>query len=249
MTISTDVEASREQRKSSDQYPSRTVRAATVLSGTALAALGLTRRGWTRTTLAASGGYLVYLGITGKAAPYKGAVRVAFTINRSPEEVYSFVLDPQNWPRFLQGIEMEPGQEGSLVLSLGKPAGLDIRSEVVVTDERANEYIAWSSLPGALQHRGVIRFRPAPANRGTEISVAFEYRVPAGPFGRALGLLVGWDPEQLVRESLRHLKQLLEAGEIPTTLGQPSGARGVKGKALRVIYREREGEDIRLAGD
>jgi uncharacterized membrane protein len=174
MTISTNVEASRDQRNSSDQYPSRIARAASVLSGTALAALGLTRRGWTRTTLAASGGYLVYRGITGKAAPYKGAVRVAFTIDRPTEEVYSFVRDPQNWPRFLQGIEMEPGQEGSLKLSLGKPAGLDICSEAIVTDERDHEHIAWSSLPGALQHRGVIRFRRAPAHRGPESSVACE---------------------------------------------------------------------------
>jgi uncharacterized membrane protein len=100
-----------------------------------------------------------------------------------------------------------------------------------------------------LQHRGVIHFRPAPSDRGTEISFAAEYRAPAGPVGRGLASLVGWDAEQLVRESLRHIKQLLEAGEIPTTLGQPSGARGVKGKALRVVYCERADEEMRLAGD
>lgn len=56
-----------------------------------------------------------------------------------------------------------------------------------------------------------------------------------------------------MRESLRHVKQLLEAGEIPTTIGQPVGRRGLKGAAMRVIYRERPSEDAveqtRLAGD
>lgn len=249
MTITTDIGASRKQRDASDRFSSRTTMAGAVLSGTALAAWGLSRRGWTGTALTLGGGLLAYRGITGKIVPHKGQVRVAFTISRSPQDVYSFVREPQNWPRFLQGIEMEPGPAGALKLTLGKPAGLNIQSEVRITDEQPNEYIAWSSLPGSLQHRGVIHFRPAPSDRGTEISCAAEYRAPAGPVGRGLASLVGWDAKQLIRESLRHVKQLLEAGEIPTTLGQPSGVRGLKGKALRVVYRERADEEMRLAGD
>ena len=57
----------------------------------------------------------------------------------------------------------------------------------------------------------------------------------------------------MVRESLRHLKQLIEAGEIPTTAGQPVGNRGMRGAAQRVLYREGPTEDateqVRLAGD
>jgi len=86
-----------------------------------------------------------------------------------------------------------------------------------------------------------------------EISVALEYKAAAGPVARTLASLVGWGPEQIVRESLRHLKQLMEAGEIPTTAGQPVGARGMKGAALRVLYREGPTEDAteqtRMAGD
>jgi len=56
-----------------------------------------------------------------------------------------------------------------------------------------------------------------------------------------------------VRESLRHLKQLIEAGEIPTTAGQPSGARGIRGAAKRIVFREgpteQSIEQTRVAGD
>jgi len=55
-----------------------------------------------------------------------------------------------------------------------------------------------------------------------------------------------------VRESLRRLKLLMEAGEIPTTAGQPVGSRGLSGVTKRVIYREPQTEaaaETRLAGD
>jgi uncharacterized membrane protein len=38
-----------------------------------------------------------------------------------------------------------------------------------------------------------------------------------------LAKLFRHSPEQQAREDLRHFKQLMEAGEIPTTAGQPAG--------------------------
>jgi len=89
---------------------------------------------------------------------------------------------------------------------------------------------------------GVIRLQKrAPGDRGTEISVAsgIQSRGPAR-FARSLASLVGWGPEQVVRESLRHLKQLMEGRRDSQQLPeQPVGARGMKGAALRVLfYRE-----------
>jgi hypothetical protein len=55
----------------------------------------------------------------------------------------------------------------------------------------------------------------------------------------------GFSPEQVARESLRRMKQLLEAGEIPTTDGQPHGDCGLKGKGQRVLMRETPDEQKR----
>jgi len=41
--------------------------------------------------------------------------------------------------------------------------------------------------------------------------------------GAAVAKLFGEEPDQQVREDLRHFKQIMETGEIPSIEGQPSG--------------------------
>ena len=224
-----------------------------IATGAAVAGLGLWRRDWLGAALAACGGYLTYCGVTDLRRPYQGRVRVGFTIAKDPRQVYDFVANPQNWKKFLHAIHLESRGNGRLRLSIGKPAGIDLESRVEITDHSPGEYIAWASAEQMFEHRGVIRFDKAPDARGTELKVALEFKAPTGPIARSLASLAGWDPEQIVRESLRHIKQLLEAGEIPTTAGQPVGNRGLKGAAMRVMFREGPAEDAveqtRLAGD
>jgi uncharacterized membrane protein len=49
------------------------------------------------------------------------------------------------------------------------------------------------------------------------------YNLPAGKVGASLVHLLGAEPSQLIKEDLRRLKQLMEAGEIATIAGQTSG--------------------------
>ena len=42
-----------------------------------------------------------------------------------------------------------------------------------------------------------------------------QYAPPAGKAGALAASLFGREPSQMIREDLRHFKQLLEAGEIP----------------------------------
>lgn len=230
----------------------RIILAACVLGGTALTAYGITRRSWAGAALALGGACMACYGISDAVRPYSGKVRVSYTVGVPPEILFAFVRDSKKWSQFLHGLAMESTGGDSLKLTFGEPAGFKVISEAQVTDEEPGKFIAWSSGAGPLEHRGVVRFGSAPGERGTEISVAFEFKAAAGPVARAVAQFVGWDPEQLVRESLRNLKELMEAGEIPTTSNQPVGARGLKGAALRVLYREGPAEDstqTRLAGD
>jgi uncharacterized membrane protein len=218
-------------------------RAAFLLAGAALGWFGISRRGWGGIPWLAAGACLVYRGFAAPIGSLRGRGRLAYTINRVPGEVVAFARAPENWHKFLQGFEMVSDGRRGLSLSWGRRAGLNLTSEAEITDEKPGEYIAWSSLPGNVDHRGVVQFRAAPGNRGTEIAVAFEYQVRAGHVGRALASLVGWEPEQMVGESLRHLRQILETGEIPTTAAQAVGARGIKGTVQRVLYREDANDD------
>lgn len=254
MTITTDLSRTNGGKTFSRRPATSTTEAIlTLATGAALVGAGVWRRSWFGAALAGSGGYLLYCGIEDMRRPYQARVRVSFTILKEPKEVYDFVSDPQNWNKFLHVLQLEIRGGGRLHLAIGRPAGIDFESRVEVTDHKPGEYIAWASDEQMLEHRGVIRFDKAPGTRGTQVSVALEIKSPAGPVARSLASFLGWSPEQIVRESLRHLKQLLEAGEIPTTVGQPVGRRGLKGEAMRVIYRERPSEDAleqaRLAGD
>ena len=244
MTITTNL-APKYGEKEFSQRPATSTQEAilTLAVGSALAGLGIWRRGWFGATLGTAGGYLLYCGVRDFQRPYQGRVRVSYTIGKDRQEVYDFAANPQNWPKFMHAIQVKNNGDGKFGFSIGEPAGIDFESNVQITDQQAGEHIAWASAEQMLEHRGVIRFKQAPGDRGTEVSVALEYKAPAGPIARALAALVGWDPEQVVRESLRHLKQLMETGEIPTTKGQPAGARGIRGTAKRIMFREGPSEE------
>jgi uncharacterized membrane protein len=253
MTITTNLAQTNGGKEFSRRHATTNIETAlTLAAGAAAAIYGAVRHDWFGAALAGGGGYLVYSGLTDLRRPYQGRVRAAFTINKTPQEVYDFVCNPHNWGRSLHEPKFELDHNSSVKLRLGGDDGPEFKSQVVRTDEKPGEYIAWASQEQMFEHRGVVRFKKAPGDRGTEISIALEYKAPTGRISHALASLAGLDPEQLVREGLRQIKQLIEAGEIPTTAGQPVGARGLTGTAKRVLYHERPAAEMqpqRLAGD
>jgi uncharacterized membrane protein len=95
----------------------------------------------------------------------------------------------------------------------------------IVTD-KPNEVIAWRSLDGSdVDTAGSVHFRELPGGRGTEVRVELKYDPPAGKLGTAVAKLFGLSPEAQIRADLRRFKQILEAGEVPSTAGQPHGRR------------------------
>jgi uncharacterized membrane protein len=101
------------------------------------------------------------------------------------------------------------------------------------TEDRANELLAWRSLPGSgIDNQGRVMFIAAPGG-GTLVEVELRYKPPGGAAGMTFARLFGEEPDIQVREDLRRFKQVMEAGEVPTTDGQPSGPRSMIGRALR----------------
>jgi uncharacterized membrane protein len=254
MTITTNL-AEKQGGKAFSHRPATTniETVLTLAGGAALAVYGAVRRDWLGAALAGGGGYLIYRGVTDLRRPYQGRVRAAFTINKSPREVYDFVRNRDNWGTSLREPKFEYDGRNNLTLRFGNKDGAEFTSHVELTDDKPGEFIGWSSESQIIEHRGVVRFKPAPGDRGTEISIALEYKSPTGPVSHALAALAGLHPEQLVREGLRQIKQLMETGEIPTTEGQPVGSRGISGATKRVLYHERPAVEFqpeeRLAGD
>jgi uncharacterized membrane protein len=147
------------------------------------------------------------------------------TINCSPEQVYGFWRDFQNLPRFMSNLESVQVTDGKRSHWVAKgPAGKRLEWDAETTEDRPNEMIAWRTTGQAdVQHSGSVRFRRAPGDRGTIITVEMEFDSMAASLMGRLASALGQSPEQLIAEDLRHLQQILEAGEIITTEGQPAG--------------------------
>jgi uncharacterized membrane protein len=217
---------------------------ASMIGGGALAVYGATRKSVSGAALAGVGGLLIYHGATANRGPEEFQFERSQTILKPVEEVYRFFRNFENLPKFmshLESVRTRPDDNRRSEWRAHGPLNSRVTWEAEITEESENRYIVWRSLPGSqIENVGSVEFRKAPGNRGTEVSVSLQYRPPVGRLGHQVARLFGQNPEQQIREDLRHLKQLLECGEIPTTEGQPHGRRSTVGKAAERAGRERE---------
>lgn len=193
------------------------------------------RRGLVYVLLGLGGAYLIYRGLTGHDVLYsmlgitreedgeqKGIkVSRAITVNKPVEEVYRFWRNFENLPLFMEHLESVTVTGGNRSHWVAKaPLDRTVEWDAEITNERANELISWRSVPGSdVENMGTVRFKPAPGGRGTEVHVVLDYNPPGGSVGAAVAKLFGEEPDQQVREDLRHFKQMLETGETPTNGG------------------------------
>ncbi len=149
----------------------------------------------------------------------------AVTINRSCEDLFRFWRRLENLTQFarhLISVKETSNKESHWVAK--SPAGTTAEWDAVIVKETENEYLAWESKPGSeIDNAGSVRFRPAPANRGTEVIVTLQYIPPVGSLGALVAKLYGEEPDIQVEEDLGRFKALMEIGEIPSTMGQPVG--------------------------
>ncbi|MFT3867540.1 MAG: SRPBCC family protein [Nibricoccus sp.] len=149
----------------------------------------------------------------------------AVTILKSPEELYNFWRDVRNLAQVVKHpvtITQTSANESHWVVSA--PLGRRVEWDAVIINDEPGRLIAWRSRDGGdVDHAGSVRFDPAPGDEGTEIKVALEYDPPGGKVGAALAKLSRDAAGSQVYDALRRLKALMEAGEIPTTAGQPAG--------------------------
>jgi len=206
----------------------RVLRIPMIAGGATLAALGIKRRSPLGIAMAAGGGLLVFRGIAAKGRWPSSLiyVRKAVTIDKPPEELYRFWHNFENLPRFMRHLESVRSSGGRLHWVAAGPLGRNVSWDAEIVEDRENELISWRSLPGSqIENQGATRFQASPEGRGTEVRVELMYRPPAGRLGAAFATLFGEEPEQQIREDLRRFKELMEAGEIATTDGQPHGRR------------------------
>lgn len=152
-------------------------------------------------------------------------IEKSITIGRSPGEIYRFWRDFENLPRVVRGLEsITSAGDNVYHWTVRGPTGSKYEWDAEIYNEIEDELIAWRTINGAdVANAGSIRFEKAPDARGTYVKVTVNYNPTAGKLGQLLAKLTGKEPEQLIEQNLRRLKQHLETGEIATIEGQSSG--------------------------
>jgi uncharacterized membrane protein len=207
---------------------------ASIVGGSAMVLFGLQQRSLRGVLTAIAGGSLAYHGATAErsltdkvseATGLNKAVKVEKTVtiaNKSPEELYNFWHDFENLPTFmkhLKSVTVQDVRRSHWVASA--PLGQTVEWDADIINDLPNQLIAWASIEGAeVDNSGFVRFQSA-GDRGTEVKVVLEYNIPGGALTAAVAKLFGEEPEQQIGDELNRFKQLMEAGEIASTEGQP----------------------------
>jgi uncharacterized membrane protein len=210
-------------------------RAVAVATAAAAIAYGVSRRSVKGICLAAAATPLAYRGIRGTwprlkdVLPSNGDTRTALggargihvresiRLEMPLEEVYRFWRKLENLPRFLTHLDSvtEMGNGRSRWVAKG-PGGLTAEWDAEIINEVENKVIGWRSLPGSeVVSAGSVAFTRVRNGQSTQLTVHLQYAPPGGRATAFLATLMGREPSQTIREDLRRLKQLLEAGEVP----------------------------------
>ncbi len=216
-----------------------TERIISTAGGALLAYYGFKKGDLLGIAIALTGGSLLFRGVTGycpvndavgRDTAEKESVSIeitrSLTIQKPRKELYAYWRRLENLPNFMKHLkEVRKGEEKRSHWEARIPGDIGtVDWEADVTEEKENEFIAWQSIRGSqIDNAGEVRFKDAPAGRGTVVRATISYRPPAGAIGSGAAKLLNPLFKQMVKEDLRRFKRLMESGEIPTIEGQPSG--------------------------
>jgi uncharacterized membrane protein len=233
-----------------------------VTTAAALMLYGVTRRSPAGIGLALAATPLAYRGLAGRwPAPLTARHREfedtraalagdrGFVVHESVRlelpvaEVYRFWRQLENLPRFMDHLHQvtDTGSGRSHWIAKG-PGGVLVEWDAEIINEVENQVIGWRSLPGGdVTVAGSVNFDSVRAGRSTQVTVRLQYAPPAGRVGAFVSMLAGREPSQTIREDLRRLKQILEAGELArATASQSAAARPTSSSSQTNVPRDIE---------
>jgi uncharacterized membrane protein len=201
-------------------------RNASMMSGAALAFSGLksiTRKRYLPgLAMMVAGGMFFYRGKTGHCDLFEAVgvdtagteekgvqVEKFMTINRTPQQVYDFWRNLENLPRFMRHLEsvQVTGERSSHWKAAG-PAGITLEWDAEMVDDYPGQLIRWHSVGDAgIPNEGMVEFRDAPGERGSEVKVILRYFPPGGAAGKAATKVAHAINARGIEEDLKRLKR------------------------------------------
>lgn len=147
------------------------------------------------------------------------------TVMKPRAEVYQFWRQLERLPSFMIHLQSVTALSANRSHWVAKaPGGTDVEWDADIVAERGNELLSWKSVDGSeIQNEGSVRFKDAPADRGTEVQVELSYDAPGGNAGAAIAKWFGEEPSQQLTDDLRRFKQVMETGEVVLSEGSLMG--------------------------
>jgi uncharacterized membrane protein len=210
-------------------------RIGSIIAGGMLVMWGLKRRSTFGALIAACGGGLIYVGLTGHCNVYdemgidhahgegvspaaepsdyfsRGIhVEQSVTVDRPAAELFRFWRNFENLPQFMQHLETVKCEGDRSHWVAKGPAGSRVHWDAQIINEEPEHLIAWRSVEGAdVDNAGSVRFIDN-GRGGTDVRVVLDYLPPAGQVGQYVAKLFGEAPEQQVAEDLQNFKRVME---------------------------------------
>lgn len=151
----------------------------------------------------------------------------SITVQKPAKEIYGEWAGLSGLPKFVEGV-VGVGMGTDRTVEVRAGGGADpswsatLRAEIL--NEEPDHLIAWRSTgEPEVPHAGSVTLRELPFGRGTEVRVVIDYIPPKGAVRQRLDKALGRDPAEFLALSLFRFRQVMEAGELATTKGQPAG--------------------------
>ncbi|MFP2960845.1 SRPBCC family protein [Myxococcus sp. 1LA] len=220
------------------------------LAGGTLLTLGLRRGRLGGVAMALAGGGLLFRGTRTEQAPHvrKHGVVVrtlrrqrgrgttveltvlqrSITIRGTPDALYRRWRDADTLNQVMGHFaEVTSSRDGMQHWKVPGILGKSLEWDAEVVEEHPGELLRWHSVGRtALSNEGWVRFRPAPRDWGTTVTLRLVFDPPGGVVGEKAAHLLGAVPAALALKALKRFKSLVESGEIPTTRPNPAAREG-----------------------
>lgn len=153
-------------------------------------------------------------------------------IDAPVERVYDYWENLENLPHFMTNVEeVRETMPDQTHWKIKGPFGAEVEFDARTTQKEENTSIAWNSTDGDVGTSGEVRFQDAGEGR-TRLEVVMNYAdPPGGKAGEAAARLLA-DPQVLVQQDLRNLKDILEGRATPEEVRQRPAAANVQSGAV-----------------
>jgi uncharacterized membrane protein len=163
------------------------------------------------------------------------------TINADPMTIYSLWRREEVLPLWMEGVVSVTRTSESTSHWVMQVPGTEKQMEFdaeIVQDEPGRRLVSRVKNGPTAGTTDDVTFSAHPSGRGMVVTLVSDFVVPGGILGNAVAAVVSRSPRQITIENVRHLKELVESGEIPRVTGQPAGPRGLMGKWKEFILGE-----------